>query len=75
MPFSKIYILSIICFIIIFSSCEKEEQPIKLPPKGNATFMAVTLGKDFEKQAFLNLKDSQITLVDINSWDLAFDAS
>jgi hypothetical protein len=75
MHLRNLYILLTISIAIIFSSCEKEEKPIKLPPKGDATFMAITLGKDFEKQAFLNLKDSQITLVDINSWDLAFDAS
>ncbi|MES2379625.1 MAG: hypothetical protein V4538_01200 [Bacteroidota bacterium] len=68
-------IVFIAIIVFVFASCEKEDQPIKLPPRGNSSFMSITLGKDFEKQAFLNLKDSQITLVDINSWDLAFDAS
>lgn len=69
-----IYLLLVVTCVI--SSCEKDEPAIKLPPRGNTTFMVIeNLGKDFEKQAFFNLKDSMLTLVDTKSWDLAFDAS
>ncbi|MFA9214291.1 MAG: hypothetical protein ACEQSR_10660 [Candidatus Methylacidiphilales bacterium] len=68
------YFLLVITFVI--TACEKDEPTIKLPPRGNTSFIVVdSLGKDFDKQAFFNLKDSQITLVNINSWDLSFEAS
>lgn len=71
----KYIILIIVASLLTLTSCEKAETAIKLPPRGNTSFVSITLGKDFEKQAFYNLKDSQITLVDNKSWDLAFDAS
>jgi hypothetical protein len=72
---NKIYKLLIV-LVVIISACEKEEVKITLPARGNTTFMVIeNLGKDFEKQGFFNLKDSALTLVDINSWDLCFDAS
>jgi hypothetical protein len=71
----KYIILIIFASLLSITSCEKAEVPIKLPPRGNTTFVSITLGKEFEKQAFYNLKDSQITLVDNNSWDLAFEAA
>jgi hypothetical protein len=61
--------------LLFFTSCEKNETPIKLPPRGNTSFVSITLGKEFEKQAFYNLNDSQITLVDNKCWDLAFEAA
>lgn len=68
------YFLFVITFVI--TACEKDEPIIKLPARGNTSFIVIdSLGKDFEKQAFFNLKDSQITLVNINSWDLAFESS
>jgi hypothetical protein len=69
---NQIFII-LFCGILIATSCQKEEQPIKLPPRGNTTFMSINLGKDFEQQAFLNLKDSQITFVNNSIWDLAFE--
>ena len=71
----KYIILIITATLLILTSCEKAETAIKLPPRGNTSFVSITLGKDFEKQAFYNLKDSQITLVDNKSWDLAFESS
>lgn len=72
---NKIYKLLIV-LIVLISACEKEEVKITLPARGNTTFMVIeNLGKDFEKQGFFNLKDSTLTLVDNNSWDLSFDAS
>jgi hypothetical protein len=68
-------ILIIFASLLSITSCEKAEVPIKLPPRGNTTFVSITLGKEFEKQAFYNLKDSQITLIDNNCWDLAFEAA
>lgn len=66
----------LLAIILVITSCEKNEPIIKLPPRGNTSFIVIdSLGKDFEKQAFFNLKDSQITLVNINSWDLSFEAA
>ncbi len=61
--------------MLVLTSCEKDEAAIKLPPRGNTSFISITLGKDFEQQAFYNLKDSLITLIDNKCWDLAFEAS
>ncbi len=70
----NIYLLICIAVLIV-TSCEKDEMPIKLPSRGNTSFVSIKLGKDFEQQAYYNLKDSQITLVDNKSWDLAFEAA
>jgi hypothetical protein len=71
----KYIILIVFASLLTLTSCEKAEVAIKLPPRGNTSFVSITLGKDFEKQAFYNLKDSQITLVDCKSWDLSFEAA
>lgn len=72
---NKYIYLIIGAFLAFFTSCEKAEVAIKLPPRGNTSFVSITLGKDFEQQAFYNLKDSQITLVDNKCWDLSFEAA
>lgn len=63
---------------VFFSSCEKKEQPIRLP-QGDANVKQVMLdmgGVNKSDQIFYNLVQGQIVFTSkINSWELAFDAS
>lgn len=62
-------------FAIIFSSCEKKEDPITLPKANDSLkLFSVCLGSNYDKQVFLNLDNNQSTVVENSSWDLYFDA-
>ncbi|MCE2787418.1 MAG: HmuY family protein [Bacteroidota bacterium] len=67
------YVLVMIMFL---SSCEKEEIPVKLPPRDfNVRMMGVDLGTEYDKQVYINLNSGIVQSVDNNSWDLSFDAA
>jgi hypothetical protein len=70
------YTAYMLAMAIFFSSCEKEEVPIKLPPKDhNVRMMSVDLGTEYDKQVYINLDSGIVQSVDNNLWDLSFDAA
>lgn len=73
----KLVRVYLICFmsLLLASSCEKEELPLKLPPKGDSKLMVVSMGGNYEQQGFVNLEDSSVYLYLQDEWDLQFDAS
>lgn len=61
------------CWLI---SCEKQEQPITLPPKGSAEIDRVDMGEDYDKQIFYDLESRKIIKTSsVNSWDLSFETA
>lgn len=69
--------LLLVSFIYLFSSCEKVEQPVRLPERGTAIHAApVNMGEDYLDQIFFNLNSNQVVYTSlINSWDLAFETT
>lgn len=62
--------------LIIFSSCEKEETPVTLPPRDlSVQMMSVNMGLEYDKQIFVDLVSGKQNTTDNNLWDLSFDAS
>lgn len=61
---------------ITMVSCQKEEPPLRLPEKGDSSFATVEMGEDYVDQLFYDFESGSVVHIsEINSWDLAFEAS
>lgn len=68
--------VSVVFLAVLWSSCEKEDVPVTLPPKGDAEYSIVEMGEDYVYQVFFNMQNGQVVhSSEINSWHLAFEAS
>ncbi len=68
--------ITMIVLALLLASCEKEEQPVELPPKpSEVKLLSVDMGKDYRSQVFVDLASGKTQTIDNLSWDLAFDAS
>lgn len=62
--------------IIIFSSCEKKELPVKAHEQGDVTTATVNMLEDYRMQLFYDLKTNRIVSRNLKTaWDLAFETS
>lgn len=63
----------------LFCSCEKEEKPVKLPPKplDSVELFQVNLGEKYEEQVFIDFTDSNFIRANVknNCWDIAIECS
>jgi hypothetical protein len=72
---------TLLCLLLLsvsmfFSSCEEEENPITLPPKGNAHGDRVDMGEDYLDQFFYDFETAKVVMTSkMRSWDLAFESS
>ncbi len=69
-------LLGLLCIIsgMFLVSCERKENPIKLPEQGDAVYATVDMGEDYEDQIFFDFETNKIVYTSkINSWDLAFE--
>ncbi len=61
---------------VFFSSCEKKEIPVVLPPKGTATHARIDLGENYLIQIYYDLETGTVVKTsDLFSWDLALESS
>lgn len=59
---------------LLLTGCEKKEQPITLPPKGNAIPGRVNIGADYATQVFYDIESNSVVKTSLyQSWDLAFE--
>ena len=66
--------LMIVCIGFI-SSCEKEELPVKLPPKpDNVQLGTADMTENYDRQVFVNLETGQQWTADNDDWDLQLEA-
>lgn len=57
-------------------SCEKDDQPVPLPAKGESTYEIVEMGEEYTDQLFYDFETARVVHISqIVSWDMAFDAS
>ncbi len=70
----RFHLLTVLCLLIFaFSSCEKKDKPITLPPKGDGTVMQLDMGENYEYQYFVSLQEQKIVHISrMDNWDLAF---
>jgi hypothetical protein len=71
----KILILILILSVFVLTSCEKEEEPMVLPPPGDLTKVIADIGTDYSKAVYVSLKNNTQQTRPWKDWDLAFDAS
>jgi len=60
-----------ICFL--GSSCLKKEQPLPLPPPGDAESQLVNIGNDYATQVFYSFTNGIVKSDSFDIWDIAFD--
>lgn len=67
-------LVTAVLFLFIFSSCEKAESPIALPPPNGSQMAMVTMGIDYETQIYFDFgTNSIVKTLPYNVWDLAFE--
>jgi hypothetical protein len=60
---------------LYFISCEKKEQPIALPPQGDAVMETLQMGSDYHDQIFYDLATKSVVFKSpFASWDIAFES-
>lgn len=71
-----LFSLYIVSAALLFAGCEKKDEPVPLPQKGEAEYGNVEMGEDYTDQVFFDLETGRVVhMSEINSWHLAFDAS
>lgn len=60
--------------LFIFSSCEKKESPVILPPSNGSQMATVSMGIDYETQIYFDFStNSVVKTIPYKVWDLAFE--
>lgn len=61
---------------LMWTSCEKDDVPVVLPPEGDAEYGVVEMGEDYVTQVFFDFESGMpVYQSEINSWHLALEAS
>lgn len=70
-------ILLSIVLLLIFASCEKAENPVRLPERGSSIHSTpINMGETYKDQIFFDFSDNEIVYTStIWSWDLAFETT
>lgn len=69
---------NLLCYfalLLLFASCEKEDDPVTLPPPGELQTMTAEMGNSYDNQVYVDLETGTQTVVPYRSYDLAFEAS
>jgi len=63
--------------VVLFTmaSCEKQEDPIVLPPAGVTQKLVAPMGNDYLNQVYVSLSKNRMTVVPTLQFDLAFETS
>lgn len=65
----------ILTVTVLFSSCFKEDTPIKLPPRGESQVTQIALGSSYTNQVYFQFKTGKTFTSDYRKWDLAFESA
>ncbi len=71
----RILFFSLFVFVLLFSSCFKEDDPVILPPPGDVQVDQVSMGPDYISQIYYQLSTKEIFVSDHRMWDLAFETT
>ncbi len=61
--------------IIVFASCEKEDDAVVLPPPGSMQTMVANMGIYYDNQVYVDFETGNQKVVPYRAYDLAFEAS
>lgn len=61
-------------FVVLLSSCWKDEEPFILPAPGEAIQAEISLGPNYDKMIYFNVATQEFIVRDFKSWDLSFQA-
>ena len=76
MNFSFLRLLPLVLGVCLFTSCEKKELPVTLPPKGDAMAQEINIGTENELQVFFKFSTGSIVKTsNADLWDLSFETS
>lgn len=62
----------VITAALLFSSCQKDEKPYAIPPKGDAKNAQVSIGEDYETQVYFSMTKGQVAANKYRDWDISF---
>lgn len=62
-------------FVVLLSSCWKDEEPFILPSGAGELTSEVSLGPNYDKMVYFNVNTQEFLIRDFASWDLSFQAS
>jgi len=65
----------ILAATFLFTSCEKEDTAIVLPPPGDLKLMVADMGVNYDNQVYVDLETGSQKSVPYRSYDLAFEAA
>ncbi len=66
-------LLLVFAVSLLFSSCEKEDKPIVLPPKTGSATATMGMGDTYDKQVWFNLETGKWKDAVQKDWDLGFE--
>lgn len=61
-------------FVVLLSSCWKDEEPFILAPPTGTTQAEISLGPTYDKMVYFNVHTQEFLIRDFKSWDLSFQA-
>lgn len=71
----RIRLSYLIVFLIAFTACEKEDEPVVLPEPGPVQRATVVMGTRYEDQVYFRLRSGKTWTAPYNNYDLAFETS
>ena len=72
--YKKIFILYTL-LLLIFSSCEKKDKAVVLPPPGPSKVSEIELGSSYENQVYYDIDSNKTFSSKNRSWELAFESN
>jgi hypothetical protein len=68
--------LVLFSMIVLMTSCLKKEEPMTLPPHGDAIFQTLNMGSDYSNQFYYDLTNSKVVHSSkVDSWHLSFESA
>lgn len=61
--------------LTVFTSCEKEDSPVILPPKGNSIPATVTMGETYDNEIYFDFETGLVKTSPVAAWDISFESS
>lgn len=77
MKYPILSLLAVACFSFVFTSCEKKENAIVLPPiSADIRPGTVNIGEQYETQVFYDFESNKVVQSSsFDTWDISFEAS
>ena len=61
--------------IVLFSSCQKEDEAVVLPAPGDSKSLVASMGTNYDNQIYVSLSRDTVYAANYRNFDLSFEAS